>query len=176
VTRTVAKFKICIGISACLLGQRVRYDGGHKHAPALTQALAQHFTLLPLCPEVAIGLGVPRARIALTKLNQQIRAVRDSDNLDVTTKLARYADAASQQYDQLCGYVFKSKSPSCGLSGVKRYAEDDLLDAAGRGIFAARFTALNPALPLIEENADQRALAQFISEVRRYADSIRPPR
>src|SRR3990170_6839262 len=104
--------RIRLGISSCLLGQKVRFDGNHKHDSFLTGTLGEHFEWVPVCPEVAIGLGIPRPPIRLVGSPEAPRAVGVKDvSLDVTDKLAAYGRRQSCQLDDLSGYVFKSNSP-----------------------------------------------------------------
>jgi uncharacterized protein YbbK (DUF523 family)/uncharacterized protein YbgA (DUF1722 family) len=142
--------RIAIGISSCLLGQAVRYDGGHKRDRYIVQTLGRHFRFVPVCPEVGIGLGVPRPPIKLVGRPGAIRAIgRDDATLDVTANLAGYGRKMGRSLDQLSGYVFKSRSPSCGLSDVPVYAH--ARTRSGRGIYADAFMAQHPWLPAEDE-------------------------
>ncbi len=141
-----------IGISSCLLGQRVRYDGNHKRDSYVSDTLARHFELVPVCPEVAIGLGVPRPPIRLVGAVTHPRAVGvDDPALDVTAALAAYGRRQAHALDGICGYIFKSKSPSCGLERVKVYPRGAGAPRGGTGIYAAAFRAAAPLVPLEEE-------------------------
>ena len=117
--------KIKVGISSCLLGESVRYDGGHKRDDYIIDTLTQHFDLIGVCPEVAIGLGVPRPPIQLveTRTGTSVLSVDDPTN-DVTARLSRFASRTSVELSDVCGYIFKSGSPSCGLQAVPLYAQD----------------------------------------------------
>lgn len=146
-----------IGVSACLLGERVRYDGRDKRHPWLCDSLAREFVLEPICPEVAIGMGVPRAPIRLVASADGIRAQGvDDPMLDVTLALDRYAaDVAQRLGSVLAGYVFKRGSPSCGVRAVPCFGAgsgcgDEALGTAA-GIFAAALRARLPGLPVVEE-------------------------
>ena len=102
--------QIKVGVSSCLLGQKVRYDGGHKYNEAIAKALAETFELIPFCPEVEIGLGVPREPIKLIESSTGLRCVGTlSEDLDVTDKLAGYADQQRSIHAGLCGYIFKTE-------------------------------------------------------------------
>ncbi|MCX7545185.1 DUF523 and DUF1722 domain-containing protein [Marinicella gelatinilytica] len=114
--------KIKVAISACLLGQEVRYNGGHKHAPFCTQVLSKWFEYLPICPEVEIGMGVPREPIRLVMEGDQVRSKNVGDHSqDYTDQLTDYAHQKLPELADVCGYIFMQKSPSCGLFRVKAY-------------------------------------------------------
>lgn len=144
--------KILIGVSQCLLGEPVRFDGGHKHNHYLTDELSQYFDFQGICPEVAIGLGVPRKPIRMIVSDGQarIRGTIQTD-LDVTDELALEADKAALSMADMCGYIFMQNSPSCGVYGLKRYDEQgNFLDKKGRGVYAERLMSLMPLLPVEE--------------------------
>ncbi|MDH5512690.1 MAG: DUF523 and DUF1722 domain-containing protein [Gammaproteobacteria bacterium] len=160
--------KIRLGISSCLLGQKVRFDGNHKHDSFLTGTLGEYFEWVPVCPEVAIGLGIPRPPIRLVGSPGSPRAVGvKDDTLDVTDRLASYGRQQSRQLDDLCGYVFKSKSPSCGMERVKIYQRAGIPAKSGRGIYAEAFLSAQPWLPAEEEGrlSDPRLRENFIERV-----------
>ncbi len=160
--------RIRIGISSCLLGQKVRYDGNHQHDSFLTGTLGRFFEWVPVCPEVAIGLGVPRPPIRLTGSPAKPRAVGIEDpDIDVTEKLAAYGRKQARVLDDISGYIFKSKSPSCGLERVKVYPFAGAPAKRGRGIYADAFLAAQPWLPAEEEGrlGDPRLRENFIERV-----------
>ena len=141
-----------IGISSCLLGQEVRYDGGHKHNSYITQTLANHFEFVPFCPEVSIGLGTPRPPIRLVKRDNLIRAVGvDDASRDVTDKLAKSADKIRKVVPDFSGYLLKKDSPSCGMERVRVYNEKGYGEKIGVGLFAGALMAQHPELPVEEE-------------------------
>jgi len=144
--------RIRIGISSCLIGQAVRYDGGHKHNEYITCSLGQFFDFVPFCPEVAIGLGIPRPPIRLVKVGAGVRArgIRDAQ-LDVTGKLTAYADKVAPQLQRLSGYILKKNSPSCGMERVKLYNLNGMPAGTAPGVYAGRLQALHPELPFEEE-------------------------
>lgn len=144
--------RIRIGISGCLLGQEVRYDGGHKHNGYITDTLGRFFEFVPFCPEVAIGMGVPRAPIRLVKMGGEVRArgVRDPA-LDVTDPLDAYAERVAPKLHRLSGYILKKGSPSCGMERVKLVTPKGAPAGTGAGVYAARLMALQPELPFEEE-------------------------
>lgn len=147
---------VVIGVSACLLGQQVRYDGRDKRHAWLCDGLAREFVLEPICPEVAIGMGVPRAPIRLVAYADRVRAQGvDDPELDVTLALDRYAAEVAQRLGNvLAGYVFKSGSPSCGVRAVPCFGPGssggEALGTAA-GIFAAALRARLPGLPVLDE-------------------------
>ena len=143
---------IRLGVSACLLGQNVRYDAGHKRSSFVADLLPQYFELVPVCPEVAIGLGVPRQPIRLVGSPETPRAVGTRDpELDVTEALGDYGRRMADDLPDISGYVLKSRSPSCGMERVKVYTEGGGGAGKGRGLYAAAFMAARPMLPVEEE-------------------------
>jgi uncharacterized protein YbgA (DUF1722 family)/uncharacterized protein YbbK (DUF523 family) len=143
---------IPVGISSCLLGNQVRYDGGHKRSKYCLNVLSDCFEFVPFCPEVAIGLSIPREPIRLVGNSEMPRVVGVKDpSLDVTEKLTSYADTVSQENKELCGYILMKGSPSCGMERVKVYHENGMPNEAGSGAYAARLMRNNPALPVEEE-------------------------
>lgn len=130
--------RILIGISSCLLGEPVRYDGGHKYDAYINETLARYFDFAPMCPETAIGLGVPRPTIQLTERDGVMRAISSDAGQDLTEALGHYADLQQPVHRLLSGYIFKSRSPSCGV--------------ANNGIYADRLMRNLPTLPVVEES------------------------
>lgn len=145
--------KIKIGISSCLIGQEVRYNGGHKFNAFINHQLGQYMEFLPYCPEVAIGLGVPRAPIRIVKDQGEMRIIGTQDaSLDVTRKLQQYGRKIGSSANQLCGYIFKAGSPSCGMERVKTYNTKGLpLKSDGVGAFAQEIMQQQPNMPVEEE-------------------------
>jgi len=160
--------RVRLGVSACLLGERVRYDGGHKRDHFLTEVLDPHVEWVPVCPEVEIGLGVPRPALRLVGRPESPRLVRE-DGADLTGRMRRHAaDRVRQLADLgLDGYVLKRASPSCGLLGVRVHGDGGRPDAGGRGIFAAALVRRLPALPVEEEGrlGDAGIRESFIERV-----------
>jgi uncharacterized protein YbgA (DUF1722 family)/uncharacterized protein YbbK (DUF523 family) len=133
-----------VGVSSCLLGAEVRFNGGHKRSRFLTDELGPYVDWVPYCPEVEIGLGTPREAIRLTFAG---RLVNRGGTLDHTEVMARLP-----LFPGLDGYVFKAKSPSCGVFSVARYrADGELFDHAGRGLYAARVLEAFPLLAAEDE-------------------------
>lgn len=161
---------IRLGVSSCLLGERVRYDGNHKRDEYVVRALGAHFDLVPVCPEMAIGLGVPRAPIHLVGDPGAPRAVGvDDATRDVTDRLAAYGHRMARALDDISGYVFKSRSPSCGLEQVAVHAGDRAIGTAS-GIYARAFMDARPLLPVTDEAQlqDPEERARFIERVHAY--------
>lgn len=144
--------EIRVGTSSCLLGEEVRYDGGHKRNVYILKSLANHFQLVPFCPEMGAGLGTPRPPVRLVKTDVGLRARGVSDaNLDVTDALQAFSDRIVSQLNDLSGYIFKKGSPSCGMERVKIYTEAGMPVESGSGIFAATVMQQLPLLPVEEE-------------------------
>ncbi|MFL8986566.1 DUF523 and DUF1722 domain-containing protein [Pseudomonas sp. QLc11A] len=148
-----APVKPKIAISACLMGLDVRFNGGHKESRLCSRTLTDYFDFIPVCPEVAIGLGVPRQPIRLVSGADQPEAVGTLDhNLNVTQPLANYGRDMAAQLGDICGYIFMQNSPSCGLERVKVYHTNGTrADSGGRGIYARAFCLLHPDLPVEED-------------------------
>lgn len=143
---------IPVGISQCLLGSGVRYDGGHKHDHYITGTLGKYFEFVAVCPELAIGLGVPREPIRLVGTAKTPRAVGvRNEALDVTDKLQLYGEQQARQLAHLCGYIFKRASPSCGMERVKIYDKSGMPSKSGSGIYARAFMDSQPLIPCEEE-------------------------
>jgi uncharacterized protein YbbK (DUF523 family) len=162
---------INIGISSCLLGHPVRYDGRHNYCASMIDQLRQHFRCIPICPEVEIGLGVPRAPIKLYRGKcNQIQAIND-DNQDLSTALRYYADYIQQLHPDLGGYVFKSRSPSCGKNSVSLLNKNDQEITKTSGVYCRRLSDLYEEMPMVEDidliTKDQ--IKQFITQVKRYS-------
>lgn len=149
---TGAPERIPVGVSACLLGDAVRYDGGHKHDRYVTGVLGRYFEYLPWCPEALAGLGVPRPPIRLAGDPGAPRAVRVTDpSVDVTDSLLAVAREATPRMGALRGYIFKRGSPSCGMARVKVYGAPGKSPRMGQGVFAREIMRAHPLLPCEEE-------------------------
>ena len=143
---------IRVATSSCLLGEEVRFDGGHKHNGYLTKTLARYFEFVPFCPEVAIGLGVPRPPIRLMLKGKEARVVGVADpTLDVTEDLVEYGRSVAARLDDISGYIFKRGSPSCGMERVKIYSEKGMPVESGAGFFAKTIMEERPLMPVEEE-------------------------
>ena len=142
--------KIQVGVSSCLLGEEVRFDGGHKRDAYLTGTLASYFDFVPFCPEAAVGLGIPRQPIRLVRRGASVRAVGvKTPELDPTDQLAAYAETTTGQLSHISGYIFKKASPSCGMERVKVYNEKGMPEQNGVGIYAGVLMQRLPLLPEI---------------------------
>lgn len=160
--------RIRLGVSSCLIGERVRYDGGHKRDAYVVETLGKHFELVPFCPEVAIGLGVPRPPIRLVRAGRGVHARGVEDPaLDVTARLAGYAARVAPKLARVSGYILKSRSPSCGLQGVPVHDARGKPVARGAGVYAGTLARLLPELPFEEEDglADPERRANFLERV-----------
>ncbi|MCW8917365.1 MAG: DUF523 and DUF1722 domain-containing protein [Gammaproteobacteria bacterium] len=160
--------KIKLGISSCLLGQPVRYDGGHKRDAYIIGTLGAYFTFIPFCPEVAIGLPVPRPTIRLVQQGEAIRVVGTKDPaLDVTELLHRFGKETAERLTSISGYILKRGSPSCGMERVKVYDEQGRTIGKAAGAFAHSLKKKLPLLPMEEEGrlGDARLRENFIMRV-----------
>ena len=149
----LAADEIRIGISSCLLGEKVRWDGGHKHQHFLTDTMGPFVTYVPVCPEVEIGLGIPRETIRLQQGERGVRLVGTKTGADHTEAMRSWAAGRLEEIAglDLCGYVLKKDSPSCGMERVRIYSGKGMPEKNGRGLFAEALLARFPLLPVEEE-------------------------
>ncbi|OFW05091.1 MAG: hypothetical protein A3H96_06180 [Acidobacteria bacterium RIFCSPLOWO2_02_FULL_67_36] len=163
---------IRVGISACLLGQEVRYDGGHTRDPFLADVLGQRVTWVPVCPEVEAGLGTPREPVDLVKKGRRIRMVGLATGMDYTATVEQWTAKRLDELEQedLDGYVLKSGSPSCGVDDVRLHHADGATTKTGRGVFAHALMRRMPSLPVEHERRlqDPAVREQFIERVHAY--------
>ncbi len=161
-----------IGISSCLLGERVRFDGNHKRDVFLVEVFGRHVTWVPVCPEVEMGLGVPREAMRLERHGHEVRLVTPKTGADHTDRLRTFAAQrlASLNRDRLCGYILKKDSPSCGMERVRLYPSTGVPDRSGQGLFAAALMRRFPHLPVEEEGRlqDPRLRENFVTRVFAY--------
>jgi len=145
--------RIPVGISSCLLGEEVRYDGQHKRDAYINGTLSDFFAFVPVCPEMAIGLGVPREPIHLVAdKGEPVRVVGvRNPSKDVTDDLHAYGRQMARELPQIHGYILKRGSPSCGMQRVKVYKPDGNPLTTAAGAYAASFMAERPLLPVEEE-------------------------
>ena len=144
---------IRMGVSACLLGQPVRYDGGHKADPFILETLGRYVSWVPVCPEVEIGLGTPRETLRLVGDAAAPDLIASVSGSDHTTAMRHFAAKRVGQLAALGlhGYILKSNSPSCGMRGVPVYGLSGRPRRSGRGLFAQEVAARLPLLPVEEE-------------------------
>lgn len=158
-----------IGISSCLLGEHVRFDGGHKRDSFLVDTFGKLVEWVPVCPEVELGLGTPRETLRLIRRGDEIRMVNNKSGRDISDEMRAWAktrvDALSSEH--LAGYVLKKDSPSCGMERVKVYHDSGMPDKQGRGFFAEALMARFPHLPVEEEGrlSDPRLRDNFVERV-----------
>lgn len=161
--------EIRVGVSACLLGQPVRYDGGHKHDRYVTDTLGRYFTFVPVCPEAEAGFGVPREAMRLVGDPEAPRLVTIKTGLDLTDRMRSFAKGRADHLarEDLCGFIFKSKSPSSGFTRVKVYNDKGLPAEKGVGLFARAFMDRLPLVPVEDEGRlhDDRLRENFIERI-----------
>jgi len=161
--------KIRLGISTCLLGEPVRFDGGHKWDRFLTDTLGQYVEYVPVCPEVECGLGIPRESLRLVGDWQNPRLITVRTNLDQTDRMKEWAKRKILELEKedLCGFIFKSGSPSSGMERVKVYDRNGVPAKRGVGIFARAFIDHLPLLPVEDEGRlnDPHLRENFIERI-----------
>ena len=158
---------ILVGISSCLLGHEVRYDGAHKYHSYIDRTLGQYFEFRSFCPEVDAGLGTPRPAVQLREIDHMIKVVGVKDHaLDVTARLQDVGPRQEAWLKDLCGYILKKDSPSCGMERVKIY-KNDIPARQGVGVFAQYLQSHWQALPVEEEGrlGDPNLRENFIQRV-----------
>ncbi len=163
---------IRIGISACLLGKRVRYNGGHKHAPWITDAFGSRWELVGVCPEVECGLPIPREAMRLEGDPAQPRLVTLETGIDLTEAMLGCCCRKVRELEGagLSGFILKEHSPSCGLAMLEVYQAGDVPVKTGRGLFAMALLRHFPLLPVIEGGALQEVAIRndFLERVTGY--------
>jgi uncharacterized protein YbgA (DUF1722 family)/uncharacterized protein YbbK (DUF523 family) len=161
-----------IGISSCLLGEKVRFDGNHKRDAFLVEVFGRYVAWVPVCPEVEMGLGVPRETMRLERHGHEIRLVTPKTGADHTDRLQTFAAQrlTSLNQERLCGYILKKDSPSCGMERVRLYPNNDVPNRLGQGLFAAALMHRFPHLPVEEEGRlhDPRLRENFVTRVFAY--------
>ncbi|MEZ9822224.1 YbgA family protein [Shewanella sp. 10N.286.45.A1] len=165
--------KIQIGISACLLGEKVRFDGGHKASSYCRKEIAEHFDYVPVCPEMAIGMGAPRKSVRLEKKGDIIFVKSADGSIDVTDKLNEFSDKKVAQLDFLGGYILCAKSPTCGMERVTEYKFGTNNGwKSGVGVYARKLMERYPLLPVEEEGRlhDLPIRENFFTRVYAYHD------
>lgn len=172
--------KIKLGISACLLGENVRYDGGHKLDKFIKETLGQYVEYVAVCPEVECGLGIPRESMHLEGDPDALRLVTTRTKLDLTRRMVNWAQKRVKELEKenLCGFIFKSDSPSSGMERVKIYNENKMPVKKGVGIFAGIFMEHFPVLPVEDEGRlhDPALRENFIERIfalKRWRESLK---
>ena len=167
-----AAHPIRVGVSSCLLGEAVRYDGGHKRDRFLTDLLGRYVEWVPVCPELESGLGVPRPAMRLEREGRAVRLREIGSGRDHTARMQRFAARRLRALRplELCGYVLKKGSPSCGVARVKVHRSNGTAAANGRGLFAEVLMEAFPLLPVEEEGRlnDPQLRENFIERVFAY--------
>jgi uncharacterized protein YbbK (DUF523 family) len=163
---------IRVGISSCLLGQKVRYDGGHKRDAFLTDVFGPFVEWVPVCPEVEFGMGIPRESIRLVRDGEDVRLVGERSRTDYTATMRPWVRKRARELEKfdLCGYVLKKDSPSCGMERVRVYDANGVPSKTGRGLFADALISHFEALPVEEEGRlnDARLRENFVERVFAY--------
>jgi len=164
---------IRIGVSACLLGEKVRFDGGHKRDPYLVESFGRYVEWVPVCPEVELGLGTPRETLRLVRISSDIRMIMPKTGADHTEAMRAYADRRVRELakEDLSGYILKKDSPSCGMERVRVFDAHGVPAKSGRGLFAEALLQRFPLLPVEEEGrlTDPRLRENFVERVFAYA-------
>jgi len=164
--------RIRVGVSSCLLGQEVRYNGGHKRDAFLVETFGRYVEWVPVCPEIEVGMGTPREPVRLLRDGDAIRMVGTASHTDHTATMRSFARRRTAQLgaDALCGYVLKKDSPSCGMERVRVYGTGGVPSRSGRGLFAAALMQRYPNLPVEEEGrlCDPRLRENFVERVFAY--------
>jgi len=161
---------IKIGVSSCLLGEKVRWNGDHKQDRYVREILGNYFEYVPVCPEMEVGMGVPRETVALYGTLEEPKMISKKSKIDWTERMNRYLKDRINQLtrDELSGYIFKSKSPSCGIARVPVFSETDRSKARhGAGMFANAFIKKFPLVPIEDEGRlnDAKIRESFIVRV-----------
>jgi uncharacterized protein YbgA (DUF1722 family)/uncharacterized protein YbbK (DUF523 family) len=174
--------KIKLGISSCLLGNKVRYDGGHRLDPFITETLARYVDFVPVCPEMECGLGVPREAMHLEGDPRNPRLVTIHTKIDLTDKMIRWAAQRTGELEKedLCGFIFKSGSPSSGMERVKIYGGKGSPAKVGVGLFAREFMHHFPLIPVEDEGRlhDPGLRENFIERIfalKKLREALKPP-
>ena len=174
---------IKIGISRCLLGDRVRYDGGHSHDRFLTDTLGGYVAYVPVCPEVECGMPIPRDHMRLVGDEKAPRLITVKTGKDNTEQMLTWAARRCRELEKenLCGFIFKKNSPSSGLLRVKVYTEAGMPSRSGVGLFARTFTEHFPLIPVEEDGRlnDPKLREMFIEQIfamKRWRDLLAGPK
>ena len=161
-----------LGISSCLLGNKVRFDGGHKRDQFSTEQLGEFVEWVPVCPEVEVGMGTPRPALRLVDTGEGVRMVEIKSGLEHTAAMEKYSVKRVRTLKELglSGYVLKKDSPSCGMTRVKVYGKKSMPARNGVGLYAGALMDAYPELPVEEEGRlhDARLRENFIERIFAY--------
>lgn len=167
--RTNPAERIRVGISTCLLGENVRFDGGHKRDRFITDTLGAYFAWVPVCPEVEVGMGTPRETVRLAKGTDGDRMVAPKSGADWTERMRAYSEKRVEtlRSQRLRGYILKKDSPTCGMSRVRRYDANGVPSRDGVGLYARSLLKAYPNLPIEEEGRlnDPALRENFVTRV-----------
>jgi uncharacterized protein YbgA (DUF1722 family)/uncharacterized protein YbbK (DUF523 family) len=171
--------EVKIGISSCLLGNKVRWNTGHKHDRYLTNTLGQFVEYVPVCPEVEAGFGVPRESFRLVGDPEKPRLITFKSKTDHTDQMTRWAKKRVKELEKedLCGFIFKSDSPSSGMIRVKVYNEKGMPEKKGVGMFARTYMDHFPLIPVEDDGRlhDPAIRENFIERIftlKRWRDNV----
>ena len=159
--------KPVVGVSACLLGQAVRYDGRDKYTSLIAEELKKYCKLIAVCPEIEIGLGVPRTKIQLTQIGSSIKVLKtDGTNIDVSGALQEFAIQFAKQ-NALSGLVLQDKSPSCGIGNTKLFSETGVHIGVSSGVFAKTIVDQIPNLVVVQASQllSKHDIEQFVKKL-----------
>ena len=171
-TMETTQTKIPVGISACLMGDEVRFNGGHKQSRYCRNVLTDFFEFKKFCPEVAIGMSIPREPIRLFGENDKPKAIGTVDpDLDVTEPLLAQGKVVADAMPEICGYILMKGSPSCGMERVKVYKHNGHVEREGQGLFVTALLEQMPNLPIEEDGrlTDPILRENFINRVYVYS-------
>ena len=161
-----------VGISSCVVGEKVRFNGGHRRSAFCADTLAEYVRFVPICPEMGIGLGTPRPSVRLIKQDEQIIA-RNEFGENISEQINTFADQQQETLERLCGYIFCAKSPTCGMERVRVYrGEGRDFTKDGVGLYAREVMRLCPYLPVEEDGRllDAKLRENFITRIYAYHD------
>jgi len=166
----VNNLKPLVGVSQCLLGDAVRYDGQSKANTIVLEKFNNIFELMPVCPEVEAGLSIPRPPVQLTgDIENPKLTGRDDPAIDVTNIMQQYCNTKPAELKHLSGFIFKSHSPSCGLNSTPVFINGQCVTETGRGVFVRAIRNSYPALPVIEDSDfNSASISDFIRAVKIY--------
>jgi len=160
---------ITIGVSKCLIGEKVRYDGNHARNSFVADTLNKWVEFTPVCPEADLGMGIPRPTIRLEKQKNDIKLICPSTNKDYSKQMNNYGLKKVKEFkkNELDGYIFKRSSPSCGINKLKVFRDDGSIERTGIGFFAKNILEQFPNLPIEDEGrlSDPQLRENFIERI-----------